>query len=159
MGIEIKTRMPLGRRKGAIHMILHICRSIIHTALLLPTGGCMCSIFLWKCSPWWLRETMSPIQFHEPSTKLWLFDTLVMPTFVYIVEIWGPSLHRENNWTHLERSLISMIACTKMSKASEPQDIILKDVPAAPSVTTVLFWSVTKVLFWSVTSIQRIWNN
>ena len=37
-----------------------------------------------------LEKMCSLIQFQEPRTKLWLFDTLATSTALYGVQIWGP---------------------------------------------------------------------
>ena len=34
-----------------------------------------------------------------------------MPTLLYGVETWGPSLNKAIHWKYLERPLVSMIAC------------------------------------------------
>ncbi|RYA67266.1 hypothetical protein DD598_28985, partial [Enterobacter cloacae complex sp. 2DZ2F16B1] len=39
-----------------------------------------------------LERMCSQVQFQEPQTKLWLFDTLVASALLYGAEIWGPSL-------------------------------------------------------------------
>ena len=40
------------RGNGSIHMILHIYRSDIHRASILPARGCLCLGFSWICNPW-----------------------------------------------------------------------------------------------------------
>ena len=64
-----------------------------------------------------LERQCAHLQFQEPRTKLWLFDTLVTPTLLYGVEMWGPSLNKANYGKDLERPLVSMIACMIRSKA------------------------------------------
>ena len=55
------------------------------------------------------------LQFQEPQTQLWLFNTLNG------VETWGQSLNKENNLEKdLDRPLVSMIGCMKTNKASIP---------------------------------------
>ena len=50
-----------------------------------------------------LERQCAHLQFQEPQTKLWLFDTLVTPTLLYGVQTWGPSLNKEKHWRDLER--------------------------------------------------------
>ena len=56
-----------------------------------------------------LERMNSQIQFQEPRTKLWLFDTLVSSAMLYGVQIWGPSVNQDS-WRSMERPLISMIS-------------------------------------------------
>jgi len=37
-----------------------------------------------------MERMCSQVQFQEPRTKLWLFDTLVTSAMLYGVQIWGP---------------------------------------------------------------------
>ena len=39
-----------------------------------------------------MEKMCSQIQFQEPRTKLWLFDTLVTSVMLYGVQVWGPSV-------------------------------------------------------------------
>ena len=55
--------------------------------------------------------SLGSLEIQEPQTKLWLFDTLVMPTLLYGVETWG--------------YLVSIIAHMIRSKTSVHHDIIL----------------------------------
>ena len=41
-----------------------------------------------------LERRCAHLQFQEPRTKLWLFDTLVKPTRLYGVEMWELSLSK-----------------------------------------------------------------
>ena len=75
------------------------------------------------------------MQFQEPQTNLWLFDTLVTPTLLYGVEMWGPSLNKANHWKDLGRPLVSMIACMIRSKVSVPHDIKWANMGAASIIT------------------------
>ena len=58
-----------------------------------------------------LERQCAHLQFQEAQTKLWLFDTLITPTLLYGVEMWGPSLTNADHWKDLERPLVSMIVC------------------------------------------------
>ena len=89
------------------------------------------------------------LQFQEPRTKLWLFDTFVTPTLLYGVETWGLSLNKANHWKDFERPLLSMIARMIRSKASVPHDIIRAEMGVPPIITKA---------FRSVTCIQRLWE-
>ena len=42
-----------------------------------------------------LERQCAHLQFQEPQTKLWLFDTHVTPT-LYGIETWGLSFNKEN---------------------------------------------------------------
>ncbi len=97
-----------------------------------------------------LERQCAHIQFQEPRTKLWLFDTLVAPTLLYGVEIWGPSSYKGHKWTDLERPLVLMIGRMIRSKASVPHDIVRAEMGAAPIAV--------EALLRSVTNIQRIWK-
>ena len=44
-----------------------------------------------------LERMCSQVQFQEPRTKLWLFDTLVASAMLYGVQVWGPSVGG-NDW-------------------------------------------------------------
>ena len=39
-----------------------------------------------------MERLCSQVQFQEPRTKLWLFDTLVTSAMLYGVQVWGPSV-------------------------------------------------------------------
>ena len=39
-----------------------------------------------------MEKMCSQVQFQEPCTKLWLFNTLVTFVMLYGVQIWGPSI-------------------------------------------------------------------
>ena len=66
----------------------------------------------------------SQVQFQEPQTKLWLFDTVVASTMLYGVQVWGPSMDRDR-WRSMERPLVSMISRRMIrAKASVPHAII-----------------------------------
>ena len=85
-----------------------------------------------------LEKTCAQIQFHEPRTKLWLFDTLVTSAMLYGVEVWDPSLNprnpngNTNGWQHLERPLVSMISWMIRAKKSVPHDIIRAEMGTPP---------------------------
>ena len=49
-----------------------------------------------------LERQCAHLQFQEPRTKLWLFDTRVTPTLLYGVETWGPRINKANHWKDLE---------------------------------------------------------
>ena len=44
-----------------------------------------------------LERQCAHLQFQQPRTKLWLFDTLLTPTLLYGVEICGLSFNNTNN--------------------------------------------------------------
>eukprot|EP00250_Pteridium_aquilinum_P019422 c24426_g1_i1 orf=1306-2640(+) len=97
-----------------------------------------------------LERMCSQIQFQEPRTKLWLFDTLVTSTLLYGVQIWGPSLDHSrrsggtyDGWRSMERPLISMISRMIRAKASVPHEIIRAELAAPPIVVEALTCSVS----------------
>lgn len=106
-----------------------------------------------------LERQCAHIQFQEPRTKLWLFDTLVTPTLLYGAPIWGPSLYHTrrdpltgqdgperdfyDGWQPMERPLVTMIAHMIRSKPSTPHEIIRAELGAAPVVTEALLQTVT----------------
>ena len=96
-----------------------------------------------------LERMCSQVQFQEPRTKLWLFDTLVTSAMLYGVQVWGPSVDQDS-WRAMERPLISMISRMIRAKASVPHAIIRAEVAAAPIEVEAL----TK----SVSFIHSIWN-
>ena len=96
-----------------------------------------------------LEGMCSQVQFQEPRTKLWLFDTLVTSAMLYGVQVWGPSVDQDN-WRAMERPLISMISRMIRAKASVPHAIIRAEVAAPPIEVEAL----TK----SVSFIHSIWN-
>ena len=51
-----------------------------------------------------LERMCSQVQFQEPRTNLWLFDTLVASAMLYGVQIWGPCAGQEG-WRRMERPL------------------------------------------------------
>lgn len=73
----------------------------------------------------------SQIQFQEPRTKLWLFDTLVTSAMLYGVQVWGPSVDQDG-WRNMERPLISMISRMIRAKSSVPHAIIRAELAAPP---------------------------
>ena len=89
------------------------------------------------------------VQFQEPRTKLWLFDTLVASTMLYGVQIWGPSVDHHSGsgstdgWRCMERPLVSMISRMIRAKASVPHDIIRAELAASPLVVEALTRSVS----------------
>ncbi|MCO5608531.1 hypothetical protein L7F22_062742 [Adiantum nelumboides] len=104
-----------------------------------------------------LEKMCSLVQFQEPKTKLWLFDTLVTPTLLYGVQIWGPSLnHRTrlggtlDGWRKMEKPLVTLIAKLIRCKASVQHEIVRAELGAAPIVVEAL----TK----SVSYIHSLWN-
>jgi hypothetical protein len=80
-----------------------------------------------------LERQCTHIQFQEARTKLGLFDTLVTPTLLYGVEIWGLSSHKAHNWTGLERPLVLMIGHMITSKA-----FVRGEMGATPKMTEAL---------------------
>ena len=97
-----------------------------------------------------LERMCSQVQFQEPRTKLWLFDTLVASAMLYGVQIWGPSVDhqsrqhgRTDGWRGMERPLISMISRLIRAKASVPHDIIRAEMAAPPMVVEALTRSVS----------------
>ncbi|MCO5567345.1 hypothetical protein L7F22_021035 [Adiantum nelumboides] len=56
-----------------------------------------------------LKRMCSQVQFQEPRTKLWLFDTLVASAMLYGVQIWGPSVTYLVYSSHSESALLSII--------------------------------------------------
>ncbi|MCO5605356.1 hypothetical protein L7F22_059539 [Adiantum nelumboides] len=95
----------------------------------------------------------SQIQFQEPRTKLWLFDTLVALALLYGVQIWGPSLNhhgrsdrrdRTDGWRGMERPPVSMISQLIRAKALVPHDIIRAELAAPPLVVEALTRSALK---------------
>lgn len=96
-----------------------------------------------------LERMCSQIQFQEPRTKLWLFDTLVTSAMLYGVQIWGPSVDQDS-WRSMERPLISMISRMIRAKASVPHAIIRAELAAPPIEIEAL----TR----SVSFIHSLWN-
>ena len=91
----------------------------------------------------------SQVQFQEPRTKLWLFDTLVTSAMLYRVQIWGPYVDQDS-WRSMERPLISMISRMIRAKATVPHAIIRAELAAPPTKIEAL----TK----SVSFIHSLWN-
>ena len=58
-----------------------------------------------------MEKLCSQVQFEEPRTKLWLFNTLVTSVMLYGVQTWGPSVDQSNRsdnseqWKCMERPL------------------------------------------------------
>ena len=75
-----------------------------------------------------LERQCAHLQFQEPRTKLWLFDTLVIPTLRYGVEMWALNLNNENNLKDLERFFVSMIAHMIRRKALGSHDIMYAEM-------------------------------
>ena len=86
----------------------------------------------------------SQVQFQEPRTKLWLFDTLVASAMLYGVQIWGPSISQEG-WRCMERPLVSMISRLIRAKVSVPHAIIRAELAAPPLEIEALTASVSFV--------------
>ncbi|KAH7446947.1 hypothetical protein KP509_01G083500 [Ceratopteris richardii] len=78
-----------------------------------------------------LERMCLQVQFQEPRTKLWLFDTLVAFTMLYGAQVWGPSIGQDG-WKVMERLLVSMISRLIRAKASVPHDIIRVELAAPP---------------------------
>ena len=103
-----------------------------------------------------MEKWCSQIQFQEPRTKLWLFDTLVTSVMLYGVQAWGPSVDPANKsdnseqWKNMERPLISMISRMIGAKSSVPHDIIRAEI-AAPKI-------VTEALAKSINFLQNTWK-
>ena len=91
-----------------------------------------------------LERICSQVQFQEPRTKLWLFDTLVASVMHYGVQVWGPSVDSVG-WNSMERPLVSMIARLIRAKASVPHDIIRAELAAPPMEMEALTRSVSFV--------------
>ena len=53
-----------------------------------------------------LERECAHLQFQEPQTNLWLFDTLLTATLLYGLQTLEPSLNKVNNWKDLERALV-----------------------------------------------------
>lgn len=91
----------------------------------------------------------SQVQFQEPRTKLWLFDTLVASAMLYGVQVWGPSVDHHgrsgstDGWRCMEKPLVSMISRMIRAKASVPHDIIRAELVAPPIVVEALTRSVS----------------
>ena len=49
-----------------------------------------------------MAKMCSQVQFQEPRTKLWLFDTLVTLVMLYGVQIWGPSVDHHSQTSSIE---------------------------------------------------------
>ena len=107
----------------------------------------------------------SQIQFQEPRTKLWLFDTPITSVMLYGVQVWGPLVDQHNRdssteqWKCMERPLVSMISRMIGAKASIPQDIIRAKLAAPKIFTEALarsiaflhnFWSLPKIKYASL---------
>ena len=96
------------------------------------------------------------VQFQEPRTKLWLFDTLVAAAMLYGVQIWGPSVdHRGSSgnmdgWRCMERPLVSMISRMIRAKALLPHEII----PAELAAPLLVVEELTK----SISFIHSLWD-
>ncbi|MCO5560700.1 hypothetical protein L7F22_014317 [Adiantum nelumboides] len=91
-----------------------------------------------------LERLCSQVQFHEPQTKLWLFDTLVASAMLYGVQICGSSVGQDG-WRRLERPLVSMISRLIRAKASVPNAIIRAQLAAPPMEIEALTRSVSFV--------------
>ncbi|MCO5600245.1 hypothetical protein L7F22_054355 [Adiantum nelumboides] len=89
-----------------------------------------------------LERMCSQVQFQEPRTKLWLFDTLVTSAMLYGVQVWGPSVDQDS-WRAMERPLISMISRMIRAKASVAHAIIRAEVAAPPIEIEALTKSVS----------------
>ena len=70
-----------------------------------------------------LERMCSQVQFQDPRTKLWLFDTLVALTMLYGVQVWGPIVTYDS-WRSMERPLVFMISRMIRAKAAIPHAII-----------------------------------
>ena len=90
--IWLKRSDGVGRGKGGIHTLLHIPRCNIYKAPYGKLLGAWPSHRYAALSA--LERQSARLQFQEPWTKLWLFDTLVTPTLLYGVETWGLSLNK-----------------------------------------------------------------
>lgn len=84
----------------------------------------------------------SQVQFQEPRTKLWLFDTLVASAMLYGAQVWGPSVDHDS-WRSMERPLVSMISRMIRAKASVPHAIIRAELAAPPMEIEALTRSVS----------------
>ena len=89
-----------------------------------------------------LERMCSQVQFQEPRTKLWLFDTLVASAMLYGVQVWGPSVDQDK-WKSMERPLVSMISRMIRAKASVPHAIIRAKLAAPPIEIEAITRSVT----------------
>ena len=69
---------------------------------------------------------------------MWLLDTIVKLTLLYGIEIWGPSIQKENKWKDLERPLVLIIAHVIRSKVSVSYDIIWAEMGPASIITKAL---------------------
>ena len=96
-----------------------------------------------------LERMCSQVQFQEPQTKLWIFDTRVALAMLYRVQFWGPSMDhqgrsgRTDGWKGMERPLVSMISRMIRAKASIPHEIIRAELAAPPLVIEALTRSVS----------------
>ena len=96
-----------------------------------------------------MERMCSQVQFQEPRTKLWLFDTLVTSAMLYGVQVWGPSVDHHSRagstdgWKGMERPLVYMISRMIRAKASVPHEIIRAELAAPPLVIEALTRSVS----------------
>ena len=89
-----------------------------------------------------LERMCSQVQFQEPRTKLWLFDTLVASAMLYGAQVWGPSVDH-TGWRRMERPLVSMISHMIRAKASVPHAITRAELAAPPMEIEALTRSVS----------------
>ena len=89
------------------------------------------------------------LSFHEPCTKLWLFDMLVTLTLLYGVQDWGLGIDYKSpigqvydGWGSMEKSFITMIAKMVQCNAFVPHDIIQVKMNA----TSIVMEALTKTM-------------
>ena len=87
MDNAVQTGILLGRAKSSIHMILHKPRGEWPHFSIQEAASAGRS---WKCSSRSIEIQSAHMQFQEQ-------QALVTQTLLYMVEIWGQSLHRAHN--------------------------------------------------------------
>ena len=97
-GNKIRTRIFLGLEKVAYtHTYTYLGVTFIGPRLSLWEVVCA-----WLSHGYAALDTLerhcAHLQFQEPRTKSWLFDTLVTLTLLYGVEMWGQVLTRKITW-------------------------------------------------------------
>ena len=112
-------------------MILLIAMSNIHKAWVLLIGSNFCLTSHGYATLDALGRQCAHIQFQEPRTKWWLFDTLVTRTLLAGVESWESRLNKANNGKYLERPLVSTISRIIRSKGLLPHDTIWEKIRAS----------------------------
>ena len=90
--------MARGPWSSGIHTLLHILRiTFSGPKFSLREAACARLSHEYANLGSFEREC-ADLQFQEPRTKLWLFDTLVTPIVLYELEMWGLNLNKASSW-------------------------------------------------------------